>query len=85
MRKISAHRGASKYGMQETKALRELQIILNELGCDVGTVDGMLGQKTEGAALECVDFGLFLAPRAVTAGNVYTWLELYSEHVAQSQ
>ena len=83
MRNISMERSADKFGASEMQNVMELQKIMNRLACDVGAADGLLGPKTKTALLECVEFGLFVAPREVNAGNLRLWLELYQEHIAE--
>ena len=80
MRNMSVTQNAEKFGPRDNQDIVELQTILNRIGCDVGVEDGILGPKTEAALLGCVDFGLFVAPREVNAGNLSVWRDLYREH-----
>lgn len=84
MRNIRVEDSAIKFGQVEKQNLVELQQTLNGLGCDVGSADGLLGPKTEAALLGCVDFGLFVAPRDVNAGNISKWHDLYTAHLLQN-
>ncbi|RYE08421.1 MAG: hypothetical protein EOP22_13690 [Hyphomicrobiales bacterium] len=76
MRNISVVSGAELYGEAQKAQVRQLQELLNGLGCDVGTPDGVVGKRTREAALTCRDIeGL---PEALNVTNVQAFIDLYS-------
>ena len=75
MRNISVTQGAELYTEADRELVRQLQARLNELGCDVGTPDGIAGRKTRAAALSCRP--LEELPAGLTVSTVSVFLEKY--------
>lgn len=75
MRNISLTQGVDLYTEADRELVKRLQTRLNQLGCDVGTPDGVAGKKTRAAALSCRPLeGL---PASLTVGNLASILEKY--------
>lgn len=76
MRNISVVEGVELYGETEKAQVKRLQELLNGLGCDVGTPDGVVGKRTREAAVSCRDIGGL--PDALNVTNVQAFIDLYS-------
>lgn len=66
------------YGPDDTALVVELQEALNALGCDVGTADGALGQRTRQAAQTCRTFADGVMPDALNVATLQTFHDLYT-------
>ena len=79
MRNIEIDSGASLYGPDDREIIRELQAHLNALGCNAGPVDGIAGEKTRAAALECREFTGSEFPENLTVLTAPVILAAYRE------
>jgi hypothetical protein len=78
MRNISVTKGIDLYGPDEKALVVALQTRLNELGCDVGSADGVPGRRTREQALICRDFSPAEMPDALNITTVGDFVALYS-------
>lgn len=58
--------------------IKTLQELLNSLGCDVGTPDGVIGKRTRAMAVSCRAFEDGAMPASLSAGSLATFVALYS-------
>lgn len=78
MRNISQRKGIELYGAEEHAQVQRLQERLNELGCDVGTPDGVVGRKTREQARLCRSFPGAETPDELNVATLDTFVDLYS-------
>lgn len=78
MRNISQTVGVALYGPEEEAKVKLLQEKLNELGCDVGTPDGVVGAKTREQARLCRSFADADMPDALNVTTLDAFVDLYS-------
>lgn len=78
MRNIEVLANPELYDPDEKEQVKALQVALNELGCDVGTPDGVVGPKTRQQAVTCRAFGKGEMPPKLTVATVGTFVELYT-------
>ncbi len=72
------------YEGADRELVRQLQTALYELGCDVGTADGIIGRRTLEAAKNCRFFGPGELPPVLAAGNLERFVELYQTAVSDN-
>ena len=65
------------YSEADRELVAQLQERLNALGCDVGSVDGLVGKQTRLRALVCRYFGAGAAPEKLTLASLPRFVELY--------
>jgi hypothetical protein len=79
MRNIAVKADPDLYSPDEVAVVRQLQTRLNELGCDVGTADGVAGKRTREAALSCRAFPAGKLPDAFNVATAPAFLALYQD------
>lgn len=77
MRGLEVVPRAVLYDPDDVEVVKRLQARLNELGCDVGAVDGVAGRKTREAAIGCRQFPEGQMPRAFNVATARQFVELY--------
>jgi hypothetical protein len=78
MRNIALTEGAELYSEDERAKVAELQAALNNLECDAGPEDGIVGARTRSAALTCRYFADQEMPEALTVATLSEFLSLYT-------
>lgn len=63
---------------QDRARIKTLQERLNDLGCDVGAPDGVIGRRTRAMAVSCRAFEDGAMPSSLSAGSLETFVVLYS-------
>ena len=82
MRNMAIAPGGELYGQADRAQVAQLQAALNTLGCDVGAVDGLVGNRTRTQVLQCRYFGDGVAPEKLTLASLPAFLDLYTAHGA---
>lgn len=67
------------YAGADREQVMALQSALNELGCDVGVVDGLIGRRTVEAAFTCRVFGPGEMPATLSVSSLPRFVELYAD------
>lgn len=77
VRDMAVEAGGELYSDADRELVAQLQERLNALGCDVGAVDGRVGNRTRSRVIDCRYFGAGVALEKLTLATLPSFVERY--------